>query len=126
MFGIHSINCSYHPYGEHSLADIEAMQSAEVNDFKDGYTQHLDSHVGVYVSDLRATMEQFERNSVPHYAMTWQHADRRSNTSYYSVIAAACSGFYVEFLSEKVCVDRVVLTFVTWDAMVHLVRVATD
>ena len=29
-FGVHSINCSYHPYGEHSLADIEKMQTDEV------------------------------------------------------------------------------------------------
>ena len=29
-FGVHAINCSYHPYGEYSLADIEKMQAAEV------------------------------------------------------------------------------------------------
>ena len=30
-FGVHSINCTFHPYGEHSLADIEEMQTAEVS-----------------------------------------------------------------------------------------------
>ena len=29
-FGLHSINCSFHPYGQYSLADIERMQTAEV------------------------------------------------------------------------------------------------
>jgi len=103
MFGIHAINCSYHPYGQHSLADVEAMQTEEIDDFKNGYTEHLDSHLGVYVADLHATMEQLERNKVPHYGLTWQHADRRSNTSFYSVMVApeGCGGFYIEFLSER-------------------------
>merc|ERR1719464_301583 len=56
-FGVHSINCTYHPYGEHSLADIEAMQTAEVNDFEGGYNQHLDSHLGVWVKYLKTTMK---------------------------------------------------------------------
>ena len=30
-FGVHAINCSYHPYGAHSLGDIEKMQTAEVH-----------------------------------------------------------------------------------------------
>ena len=103
VFGVHTINCSYHPYGEHSLADIEAMQESEVNDFKNGYNQHLDSHVGVYVADLRETIEKLERNSIPFYGMTWQQRDgeRRVNTSYYSVMTVPCSGYYVEFLGEK-------------------------
>ena len=29
-FGVHAINCSYHPYGEYSLSDIEKRQTAEV------------------------------------------------------------------------------------------------
>ena len=29
-FGVHSINCSYHPYGEYSLKDVEDMMTAEV------------------------------------------------------------------------------------------------
>jgi len=101
MFGVHTINCSHHPYGQHSLADVEAMQEAEVDDFKAGYNQHLDSHLGVYVADLRSTVDKLEKNSVPFYGMTWHHEDRRINTSYYSVMTAACNGYYVEFLSEK-------------------------
>jgi len=96
-FGVHSINCSYHPYGEHSLADIEQMQTEEVNDFKDGYTQHLDSHLGVWVSDLKSTVEKFDKNKVTYYGMTWND----DGSDYYSVMTAPCGGYYIEFLSEK-------------------------
>jgi len=96
-FGIHSINCTYHPYGEHSLEDIENMQADELNDFKDGYNQHLDSHLGLWVSDLKDTMEKLENDNAIHYAMTWKEAGK----SYYSVMTVPCSGYYIEFLSTK-------------------------
>jgi len=96
-FGLHAINCSYHPYGQHSLADIEQMQTAEVNDFKDGYNQHLDSHLGVWVSDLSTTIAKLEKKSVAHHAMTWSIG----GTNYYSVMTMACGGFYIEFLSQR-------------------------
>jgi len=74
------------------------MQTAEVNDFKDGYNQHLDSHLGVWVSDLTATIDKLESNSVPHYAMTWSIGEYHN---YYSVMVTACGGFYIEFLSQR-------------------------
>jgi len=97
-FGLHAINCSFHPYGQHSLEDIENMQTAEINDFKDGYTQHLDSHLGVWVSNLATTMNNFQSDSVPHYAMTWSV---NNGPDYYSVMVQACGGFYIEFLSDR-------------------------
>merc|ERR1719464_1116670 len=96
-FGLHAINCSFHPYGEHSLADIEEMQSAEVNDFKDGYNQHLDSHLGVWVSDLSATISALNKANQDFYGMTW----KVRNQSHYSVMTQACGGFYIEFLSRR-------------------------
>lgn len=96
-FGIHAINCTYHPYGKYSLADIEEMQTAEVNDFKGEYNQHLDSHLGLWVSDLNETIELLEKDKIMYYGMTWKEVDK----SYYSVMTMACGGFYVELLSHK-------------------------
>jgi hypothetical protein len=59
---VHSINCTYHPYGEFSLKEIEARQTKEVNDFNDGYNQHLDSHLGLWVSDLKTVVNKLEEN----------------------------------------------------------------
>ena len=73
------------------------FQQNQVNDFEDGYNQHLDSHLGVWVSDLKSTMEQLEKDKAPHYAMTWTEG----RDSYYSVMTVPCGGFYIEFLSEK-------------------------
>jgi len=41
------------------------------------------------------------RNGQPFYAMKWYDGERRENTTYYSVITAACSGYFIEFLSES-------------------------
>jgi hypothetical protein len=61
-FGVHAINCTDHPYGEYSLADVETKMTNEINDFKDGYNQHLDSHLGLWMDDLASTIRTLEMN----------------------------------------------------------------
>ena len=50
-FGIHTINCTHHPYGEHSLADVEAMIHNEWGDFSE-YNGFMDYNVQLYSPDL--------------------------------------------------------------------------
>lgn len=93
---MHTINCTYHPYGDESLEDIEKKMTAEVNGFAE-YNQHLDSHLGLWVTDLKSILSELEENSQDHYAMKFTSAEE----TYYSVITQACDGYYIEFFSDK-------------------------
>ena len=66
-FGIHSINCTYHPYGEHPLAWTEEQVTNEIGDFKE-ISQHMDSHVGIYTSDLSKYFTKLDssKTKYPH------------------------------------------------------------
>jgi len=70
--------------------------TAEVNEFKD-YNQHLDSHLGLWVSDLKEIMEKLEKSSQNFYAMMF----KSNEETYYSMITQACNGYYIEFISDK-------------------------
>jgi hypothetical protein len=96
-FGVHAINCTYHPYGEYGLEDIENKMTKEVNDFKDGYNQHLDSHLGLYVSDLNYYIRLLDENSESYYLQKFTSG----KYTYYSVMMQACGGFYIEMIAPE-------------------------
>jgi len=96
-FGIHSINCTYHPYGSQSLEDIEKKTNTEVGDFKT-YNQHMDSNVGIQVADLSTYLTKLDNSGeYPYIRLRYKQNDRE----YYSLVAQACDGYFVEILSEK-------------------------
>lgn len=98
-FGTHAINCTYHPYGEYSLKDIEDKMSAEVNDFK-GYNQHLDSHLGIWAPELSTYISKL--GETPYHKMSFKHEE----STYYSIITQACAGYYVELITDNAPEDK--------------------
>lgn len=95
-FGIHSINCTYHPYGDQSLRDIEKKTSKEVGQF-DTYNQHMDSNVGIKTADLSTYLSKLEDSEYPYITLQY----KQDSQSYYSLVVQACEGFFVEILSEN-------------------------
>lgn len=97
-FGVHSINCTYHPYGSQSLEDIEKKTTAEVGDFKE-LSQFMDSHVGVKTADLSTYLTKLDNSGeYPYIRLTFE----KDGHTYYSLIVQGCEGYFVEILSEKV------------------------
>ena len=50
-FGVHTINCTHHPYGELSLADVENIFEEKFGDMSvlDGF---MDFNLGLWTNDL--------------------------------------------------------------------------
>lgn len=96
-FGIHSINCTYHPYGSMSLEDVEDKITNEVGDFE-VYNQHMDSHVGLKTSDLSTYIDRLDQSGqYPYLSLSYEF----NGQSYYSVLVQACKAYFVEILSES-------------------------
>jgi hypothetical protein len=97
-FGIHSINCTYHPYGDLSLQEVEHLMTQEVGNFKQ-YNQHMDSNVGILTEDLSTYINKLdESGAYPYMKLTYDY----DGSSFYTVLVQACDGFYVEIMSEIV------------------------
>ena len=97
-FGMHSINCTYHPYGEHPLAWTEQQITNEVGDFKE-MNQHMDSAAGIYTDDLSKYITKLENSDVK-YPYFMQKAVSDGKTSY-TLMAQACPAYFVEILSDN-------------------------
>ena len=50
-FGIHTINCTHHPYGQYGLAEIEQRIQAEWGDFS-YYDPFMDYNAGFWTNDI--------------------------------------------------------------------------
>ena len=50
-FGVHTINCTYHPHGEMSLLDVENIFEEKLGDMSalDGF---MDYNLGLWTNDL--------------------------------------------------------------------------
>merc|ERR1712167_508956 len=79
-FGLHTINCTHHPYGEHSLADVEGMIAGEWGDFKE-YHPFMDYNAQLYSYKLDTYIEKFNADSVPFTGLKWTSDDEKT---YYS------------------------------------------
>ena len=97
-FGIHTNNCTFHPYGEFSLMDIEAKIQKEWGDF----SQHhpfMDYNVGLWAGDMDHYLNAFTTDDVPFLALKWKSDDDKD---YYSIIASPCGFVVIEFIGDKI------------------------
>ena len=97
-FGLHSINCTEHPYGEMSLADVEAKVTAEVGDFTT-MSQHMDSNVGIQVADLSTYITKLDESETKYPHMKNQMVI--GGRTYNSLFIQACPGYFVDLISEN-------------------------
>ena len=94
---MHSVNCTYHPYGSHSLHDIELMIDQDLGDFKT-YNQHMDNHVGIMTEDLSVYINRLDGTVYPYMRMKFN----QDNHHYFSILVGGCPGYFIEIIAEKV------------------------
>lgn len=97
-FGIHTINCTAHPYGEHSLKDIEDMIAKETGDFK-SFHPFMDYNLGMWSPDLSDYAIKFDKDNIPMTRLKWKSDDGKT---YYSLIVNACGYVNFELMGSKV------------------------
>ena len=63
-FGLHAINCTYHPYGALSVKDIEDKFQAKFGDMST-YDAFMDYNMGLWANNLDPFVTHFQVNT-PH------------------------------------------------------------
>ena len=96
LFGIHAVDCSYHPSGACSLEDIEQDFQDQFGDF-DGLVPLMEHNIlGLWASSLGNLTAAFQRDGVRFLPMTWDS----NGTTYFSLLVNPCGIVLLEFISD--------------------------
>jgi len=100
-FPLHTVNCTYHPYGDLSLYDVEKIFQDKFGDMShfDGF---MDFNLGLWTNDLDVYIRKFQAGNQPFLALRWQGHD---GVEYYSVIVNSCGFVLLELISDKLTVE---------------------
>jgi len=101
-FGVHTVNCSYHPYGDLSLLDMEKIFQDKFRDMSlfDGF---MDYNLGLWTNDLTVYVRKFQSSSVPFLALSW--SDPTTMDQYYSVLVNPCGYVVLELISDTLDIE---------------------
>jgi len=95
--GIHMVNCTHHPSGPLTLAQLERHFSDGVGDFSE-FNALMDYNTGLYTHDLDSVAEAFLADNVTFLALRWPATlNDDEDTYYYSLLVNACGGGWVQF-----------------------------
>lgn len=97
-FGLHTINCTYHPYGEYGLADIEGKIHKEWGDFEELHP-FMEYNVGLWAPDLKDYITEFTAGKVNMTMLKWKSDDDKD---YYSIIVNPCGYVVIEIMGIHV------------------------
>jgi len=98
-FGLHAINCTYHPYGELSIADMELKFQEKFGDFSH-YDAFMDYNMGLWANNLDPFVQKFQEDEIPFMALKWMSEGKE----YYSILANACGYILIELMSDTISV----------------------
>eukprot|EP00040_Diaphanoeca_grandis_P015716 m.80544 g.80544 ORF g.80544 m.80544 type:complete len:447 (+) comp25319_c1_seq3:252-1592(+) len=98
MFGIHTVNCSHHPYGTCPQYMIEEAFQTAFGDFS-RYHPLMDYNLGFWTSALDVLVKRFEADGVASYPMRWSTSDGGTR---FSVLVNPCGTVLLEFISDSV------------------------
>jgi len=100
-FPLHTVNCSYHPYGELSLYDMEKIFQEKFGDFSifDGF---MDFNLGLWTNDLDVYIRKFQAQNLPFLTLKWKGHDDKD---YYSVMVNSCGFVVLELISDTLSVN---------------------
>jgi hypothetical protein len=96
-FGVHAVNCTYHPAGGCSILDIEEGWQAKFGNFSQ-YHPLMDHNLGLWANNLSMTLDKFDEDGVKYYPMVWTYEHK----VYYSAIANPCGYALIEFISDEI------------------------
>lgn len=100
-FGLHTVNCTDHPYGKHSLMDIEQKIHKEWGDFKELHP-FMDYNVGLWTTELSEYVIDYVTLGIPFVGLRWIGDD---DNQYFSVIVNPCGYVVLELMSDRVSND---------------------
>lgn len=95
IFGIHTVNCTYHPFGHCSPGNIERGIQMKFGDFS-RYDPLMDNHLGLWAQSLAPLLEKFVSKAIAFYGSSWQF----NGTTYYGVLVNPCAYTLIEFVSD--------------------------
>lgn len=139
-FGIHTINCTYHPYGEWPLEYTETLIDEAIGGWS-AYSQFMDSHLGLWTNELSTYVTRLEEIDWPMIQMRFNGNNNYQHNTYYSVMIEACAGYFIELITDSTSglnlpdykyVDEPRLDFTSWstpattyDSVVKVSRATT-
>merc|ERR1712055_48452 len=95
-FGVHTINCTHHPYGELSLVDVENIFEEKFGDMSalDGF---MDFNLGLWTNDLSTYVRKFQNKGQDFLTLSWS---THAGEEYYSVLVRPCGFVVLELISD--------------------------
>lgn len=97
-FGLHTINCTQHPYGAYSLEDVEKKFAREWGDFTK-FHPLMDYNAGFWTENLDEYIVKFQKDNVPMTTLRWTSDD---GEQYYSIIVNPCGFVVLELMGDAV------------------------
>jgi len=95
-FGLHTINCTHHPYGELSILDVENIFAEKLGDMSvlDGF---MDYNLGLWTNDLSTYVQKFQNSGEDFLTLSWS---THAGDQYYSVLVRPCGFVVLELISD--------------------------
>jgi len=97
LFGLHTVNCSYHSFGTCSLGTVEQDFQAQFGAFNK-YVPLMDHNLGLWIHSLGPLLAAFDRDGVDYLPLQW----RSNRTTYYSAMVNPCGMVLIEFISTSI------------------------
>merc|ERR1711892_368929 len=96
-FGLHTINCTHHPYGDLSLLDVEKIFAEKLGDMSalDGFMEY---NLGLWTNDLSTYVQKFQNAGEDFLTLSWS---TDAGDQYYSVLVRPCGFVVLELISDK-------------------------
>jgi len=117
-FGIHTINCTQHPYGDIGLPEMEEIIQAKYGDFSK-YDAFMDDNMGFWSNDLDPFILAFLADGIQFMPLKWYSGGKQ----YYSILTNPCGFVLIELMSdtmslldpETMTLGRQRMTFENWN-----------
>jgi len=103
-FGLHTVNCSFHPHGELSLADVEAIFQEKFADWSslDGFMEY---NLGLWSQDLTPIARLMEEENEDFLTLKWR--DGESGDMFFSLLFSPCGYVVFELVSDTLDIEGI-------------------
>ena len=100
-FGLHTINCTYHPYGDYPLEYMEGAIQDAVGNWST-YQPFMDYNTAFWSYDINSYISDFQKDGVNFLPLKWKSDDGKM---YYSILFPVCGYVHLEIVSDTVSSD---------------------
>jgi len=95
-FGLHSIQCTEHPYGSISVKEMEDLIQEKYGNFTE-YNPFMDDNMGLWANELDSYIEAFQRDKIPFLTLNWGW----EGYEYWSILTNPCGFILIELMSNQ-------------------------